>query len=104
MSKYGVFSGPYIPAFGLNTEYLSVFSPNAGKYGPEKLRIWTIFSQWELEMKESSLETDPYATTIRIKNKTFDNLITAGHIPRERSQHVHFFVITKGKKINEHVK
>ena len=22
-----------------NTEYLSVFSPNAGKYGPEKLRI-----------------------------------------------------------------
>ena len=26
MSKYGVFSGPYFP----------VFSPNAGKYGPEK--------------------------------------------------------------------
>ena len=24
------------PAFGLNTEYLSVFSPNAGRYGPEK--------------------------------------------------------------------
>ena len=23
--------------------YLSVFSPNAGKYRPEKLRIWTIF-------------------------------------------------------------
>ena len=42
--KYGVFSGPYFPAFGLNTErywirrdtkYLSVFSPNAGKHGPE---------------------------------------------------------------------
>ena len=30
------FSGPYFPAFGLNTEYLPVFSPNAGKYGPEK--------------------------------------------------------------------
>ena len=26
MSKYGVFSGPYFP----------VFSPNTGKYGPEK--------------------------------------------------------------------
>ena len=26
VSKYGVFSGPYFPAFGLNT----------GKYGPEK--------------------------------------------------------------------
>ena len=29
------FSGLYFSAFGLNTEYLSVFSPNAGKYGPE---------------------------------------------------------------------
>ena len=33
------FSGPYFPAFGLNTERygvsLSVFSPNAGKYGSE---------------------------------------------------------------------
>ena len=33
------FSGPYFPAFGLNrrdTSHLSVFSPNAGKYGQEK--------------------------------------------------------------------
>ena len=32
------YSGPYFPAFGLNTErmeYLFVFSSNAGKYGPE---------------------------------------------------------------------
>ena len=49
VSKYGVFSGQYFPAFGLNTKryfvslciqsecgYLSVFSPNAGKYGPGK--------------------------------------------------------------------
>ena len=39
------FSGPYFPAFVLNKEdalYLSVFSPNAGKYGLEKLRIWTL--------------------------------------------------------------
>ena len=28
-----------------DTEYLSVFSPNAGKYGPEKLRIRTLFTQ-----------------------------------------------------------
>ena len=37
--KYGRFSGPYFPAFGQNTErysYLSVFSPNVGKYGREK--------------------------------------------------------------------
>ena len=36
MSKYGLFSGPYFPAFGLNAERYSVFSPNAGKYGPDK--------------------------------------------------------------------
>ena len=39
VSKYGVFSGPYIPAFGMNTEIygvISVFSPGIGKYGPEK--------------------------------------------------------------------
>ena len=41
------FIGPYFSAFGLNTEVLSlisVFSPNAGKYRPEKLRIWTLFT------------------------------------------------------------
>ena len=27
-------------------EYISVFSPNAGKCGPEQLRIWTLFTQW----------------------------------------------------------
>ena len=65
VSKYEVFFGPYFPTFGLNTErymrencpntefflvhifphsswirrstpYLFVFSPNVGKYGPEK--------------------------------------------------------------------
>ena len=46
------FFGSYFPTFGLNTEiygvsteYLSVFSPNGEKYGPEKLRIWTLFEQ-----------------------------------------------------------
>ena len=31
VSKYGVFCGSYFPAFGLNVERYSVFSPNAGK-------------------------------------------------------------------------
>ena len=33
--KYGVFSGPYFPAFGLNT----------GKNGPEKTQYLDIFSR-----------------------------------------------------------
>ena len=38
------FSGSHFPAFGLNrdTPFLSIFSPNAGKYGPEKLQIRTL--------------------------------------------------------------
>ena len=40
------FSSLYFPAFGLNTErYGERKSPNAGKYGPEKLRIRTLFTQ-----------------------------------------------------------
>ena len=33
----------------LNMEYLSVFSPNKGKYGPDKLRILALFTQWVLK-------------------------------------------------------
>ena len=30
-----------------DTPHVSEFSPNAGKYGPEKLRIRTLFTQWQ---------------------------------------------------------
>ena len=33
-----------------DTPYLSVFSPNAGKYGPEKTRVWTLFTQFMLHV------------------------------------------------------
>ena len=39
MTKYGCFSGPYFPAFGLNTERYGVFSPNA--------RIQFIMDVWQ---------------------------------------------------------
>ena len=42
VSKYGVFSDPYFTVFGLNT---GIFSSNTGKCRPEKLRIWTLFTQ-----------------------------------------------------------
>ena len=58
----------------------------------------------ELETTESSLETDLNACAIRIKNKYFCNLITVGHISREISRHVHFFMETEDGRINEHAK
>ena len=39
VSKYGVFSGPYFPTFGLNTKRY-VFSPNAGKIRTIKYYIF----------------------------------------------------------------
>ena len=39
------YSDLYFPTFGLNAELCGVFSQNAGKYGPEKLRIRTLFTQ-----------------------------------------------------------
>ena len=55
VSVFGVFLVRYFPAFGLNKEswirrdtpYLSVFSTNTGKYGSQKLRNWTLLTQWK---------------------------------------------------------
>ena len=46
-SYWEFFFGLYFPAVGLNTERYSVFSSTAGKYGPEKLRIRTLFMQYK---------------------------------------------------------
>ena len=37
------------------TEYLSVFSLNAGKYGPEKIRILTLLQSWTKYLETFSL-------------------------------------------------
>ena len=39
------YSDPFFPTFGLNAELYGVFSQNAGKYGPEKLRMRTLSTQ-----------------------------------------------------------
>ena len=54
----------------------------------------------EMGIKKSSLEVDPYTCAIKIKNRFFDSLITVGHISREISQHVHFFIETEVVKVS----
>ena len=48
--KYGVFSGPYFPAFGQNTDRYGVslrIQSECGKmWNWKNLRIWTLFTQW----------------------------------------------------------
>ena len=44
------FSGPYFPAFVLNTDRYGVFTPNAGKYGPENVQIRALFTQCHIQI------------------------------------------------------
>ena len=46
----------------------------------------------ELEKNTISLSTDPYACAIKIKNPYFNDWKTVGHIPREISRYVYFFI------------
>ena len=71
MSKHGVFSGPYFPVFGLNTELYGVNFRIQSEYShsvqiPEntdqkKLHIWTLFTQC-------------YFTKNILKFKTFESI------------------------------
>ena len=52
VSKCGVFSGPYFPVFGLNTEIYGInvhIQSDTGKYGPEKnLYLDTFHTVWNI--------------------------------------------------------
>ena len=52
VGKYGDFSGPYFPAFGLNTYQ-------------KKLRLWTLFTQWIL-VKSITATAKARASTLEI--------------------------------------
>ena len=40
-----------------HTSYLSVFSPNTGKYGPEKTPYFNTFTHWQISVAESLLKS-----------------------------------------------
>ena len=70
------FSGSYFTAFGWirrDTPYLSVFSPNVGKYIPEKLRIRTIFLQCIFQVFSSHVSycTDLIQCNVKIPLHNF---------------------------------
>ena len=54
-----------------NTSYLSVFSPNAGKYRPEKLRIWTLFTQWKTNVSCSFIHKVSFKKTCSERKEFF---------------------------------
>ena len=72
LSKYGVISGSYFPAFELNTRdtpYVSVVSPNAGKYGSEKTPYLDTFHAVTCATNDYSLErTIMHFVSVTVKN------------------------------------
>ena len=48
VSKYGVFSGPYFPAFGLICRISPYSVRMRENTNQKKLRIWTLFMQWNV--------------------------------------------------------
>ena len=57
----------------------------------------------EVETNKDSIKIDPYACAIRVKSKYFDVMHTVGHIPREISRHVYFFIKKEGGLITRSV-
>ena len=58
VTKYGVFSGSFFLVFALNTEFtekISVFSPNTGKYRPEKTPNLDTFHAVHFDRNDISL-------------------------------------------------
>ena len=54
----------------------------------------------KLETNKSSKKNDPYACAIRAKEEYFKGWKTFGHIPREISRHVYFFIKSEGGFVN----
>ena len=73
VSKYGVFSGPYFPAF---PAYLSVFSPNVGKYGPEKTPYLDIFDAVKVLEKEHKTFSNNFDKNLVLIEKSFGNRLS----------------------------
>ena len=57
----------------------------------------------DLETNKLSKNFHPYAFVICMKNQFFNLQKTVGHIPREISRHVYYFIKTKGGFVNSSV-
>ena len=65
-----VFKVFLVRIFHIRTEYgetrsNAVFSPNAGKHGSQKLRIWTLFTQW-LYIRDKHYIMAPFPASVSV--------------------------------------
>ena len=54
----------------------------------------------EIETNPKSIASDPYSCAIKTKHDYFIGWKTVGHIPREISRYVYFFIKQEGGKVN----
>lgn len=58
----------------------------------------------EIETNQSSIAIDPYACAVKAKERYFDGWKTVGHVPREISRYIYFFIKQENGKITGNVK
>ena len=58
----------------------------------------------EIETNQSSIAIDPYSCAVKAKEKYFDGWKTVGHVPREISRYIYFFIKKENGKITGNVK
>ena len=58
----------------------------------------------EIETNQSSIAIDPYVCAVKTKEKYFDGWKTVGHVPREISRYIYFFIKKEKGKITGNVK
>ena len=58
----------------------------------------------EIETNQSSIAIDPYVCAVKAKEKYFDGWKTVGHVPREISRYIYFFIKKENGKITGNVK
>ena len=77
VSVFGVFLVrifPHLDWIRRDISYLSIFSPNSGKCGAEKLRIWARFTQWFLNRWLTQIELCETRRWILTNYGAFDNV------------------------------
>ena len=70
-SKYGLFSGPYFPAFGLNTERYSInlrIQPECRKIRPRKNSVFGHFSRSDISIRKYSAYSKLAVYNNKMKN------------------------------------
>ena len=58
----------------------------------------------EVESNFKSIAHDPYTCAIKAKHEYFTGWKTVGHIPREISRYVYFFIKQEGGRVYERLK